>query len=243
MPANDSPTATATSCYPALEAGEVHVWLCPRHTREDSDKLRRDLLSRYAALPPQAWRFERGPWGKPVIANPAVPLEFNLSDSGDWLAFAVSAGVPLGVDLEQKQRARDVLRLARRFYHPGEIAALEQAQPGAACEALFYDLWTLKEAHVKCRGLALPPLLESVGFSCDEGGISRLGEEPDTSAYCLLRPRDDLRLALNVMLAPGQALRLRLLQLTASGPAPWPEPGLRAASQPLELLDGLPPTG
>ena len=61
---------------------------------------------------------------------------------------AVSDGAPVGVDIE-KQRAVDYLRLAERFFHPGETAYLLQA--GDPCEA-FFTLWTLKESYLKATG-------------------------------------------------------------------------------------------
>jgi len=137
----------------ALGADEVHLWLCPRGTA-GAEPLLRACLSRYAPRPPAAWRFTRNSNGKPAAAAAPRPLAFNLSHSHDRVAIAVTAGAPVGVDIEYCDPRRDLLRLARRFYHPEEVAALEQ-RDAVGCRDLFYDLWTVKEARIKARGGAL----------------------------------------------------------------------------------------
>ncbi len=210
-PAASAPPGAET---PALAAGDIHLWLC-HHTRVgSSDALRRELLSRYTGTAPGDWRFERGEWGRPALVDPPRPLDFNLSDSGEWLAFGISAGAPIGVDLEQRKARRDVMRLARRFFHPEEIAALEAAARDER-EALFYQLWTLKEAHVKCRGLALPPLLQEVGFTVENTAlgtalIRRIAASGDQSHYRLLAPLPGYSLAVN-WIDPAGPASVRLL--------------------------------
>ena len=57
----------------------------------------------------------------------------------------------LGADLEGV-RSVDHLGLARRYFHPNEVAAIERhADPQAA----FFQIWTLKEAVVKALGTGL----------------------------------------------------------------------------------------
>src|SRR5690606_35218364 len=47
-----------------------------RHQFLATRALCRWVLSRYAPVAPEAWRFETGPHGKPHIASPATPLWF-----------------------------------------------------------------------------------------------------------------------------------------------------------------------
>ncbi|MFV8817831.1 4'-phosphopantetheinyl transferase family protein [Haliea sp. E17] len=232
----------------SLPAGEIQVWLCARATIADSDQFRRQVLSRYCAVPPGDWQFSSGRWGKPDIAAPAAPLRFNLSHSGDWLAMAVAAGGALGIDLERIKPGRDVLRLARRFYHPLEIEALETRDP-AERDAAFHDLWTLKEAHVKCRGLALPPLLQQLAFACPEPGaiasdIARRDTAEDASVYALVDCLPGYRLALNWLRDASDSPEPVTLRLKAfvegEMKTPWPASGLRASTGSVELVDELP---
>jgi 4'-phosphopantetheinyl transferase len=189
----------------------------------NSDQFKREVLSRYAKVAPADWRFSRGEHGKPGLLDSPLPLDFNLSHSGDWLACAVTAGTAVGLDIEYCDPSRDLLKLARRFFQAREIAGL-QACTAAEQTVRFYDYWTLKEARIKARGQALGPGLESAGFQLDfpvgaEGvtGPGEIREDPEDLAtrayYCLLEPAADYRLAI-CWLPPAAVLpRLRLFEL------------------------------
>ncbi len=109
------------------------------------------------------WQFVLNEHGKPALAGAAHALDFNLSHSGDWLACAVTAGTPVGVDIEYCHPKRTTMKLARRFFRQEEVAALQVCSEAQQRDR-FYDFWTLKEAAVKARGEALVPGLEARGF-------------------------------------------------------------------------------
>jgi phosphopantetheinyl transferase len=192
----------------------AHCARLPR-TQEPAVSLTRALLrSELAArlsVPPQALLLHRGPHGKPCIDAPR-PLAFNLSHSGDWLVLAwhedAGAG-ELGVDLEHRQgRARDVLRLARRYFSPEEVRALEHLE-GESRELLFYRLWTLKEAWVKAHGLALAPLLRTMTFRLDATGIDAANHSEHAAGRFLhLEPDVDVLLSVCVLDAGERALQI-----------------------------------
>jgi phosphopantetheinyl transferase len=72
--------------------------------------------------------FTRSQKGKPHLAWPSsVPLQFSLTHTGSLLGCAVSAGAAVGLDCEESSRhtRRDPLGLARRYFHPREIADCE----------------------------------------------------------------------------------------------------------------------
>lgn len=85
----------------------------------------------------------REPGGKPYF--PATPwLHCSVSHSGEiWLCACSTA--PVGVDIQRIQPTREAA-LARRFFHPDEIAWLDANPDG------FFRLWTAKEACVKLTG-------------------------------------------------------------------------------------------
>lgn len=120
------------------------------------------------SVEPQALDFVAGPHGKPALLDPPRPITFNLSHSGDWAVLAwhmAGDAAPLGVDIEQhRPGARDVMRLARRYFSRAELQSLEDLA-GEARDMLFYRLWTLKEAWVKAHGLALAPQLGAIAFA------------------------------------------------------------------------------
>lgn len=131
-------------------------------------------LAAALCVAPSSLTFVTGRHGKPELIDPPQPLAFNLSHSGHWVVLAWHTGrdaLPLGVDVEQRSAGRrDVMRLARRYFSRPEQLSLE-ALVGDAREALFYRLWTLKEAWVKAHGLALAPQLGAVSFSLHEGTL------------------------------------------------------------------------
>lgn len=72
------------------------------------------------------------------------------------------------------ERLRPVdLRLAERYFHPDEYAAL-LASPAAARAARFILLWTAKEAYVKALGLGLQRELSTFAVLSDHDGQLQL---------------------------------------------------------------------
>ncbi len=180
-----------------LAAGEVHLWLCRGPTLEDSDQLKRRLLSRYAAVAPEDWRFAVGEHGKPFLVDPPLPLAFNLSHSREWMACAIGIDAEMGVDLEYCDPGRAVMRLARRYFAAGEVADLEGMDREQRRER-FYDYWTLKEAWIKARGSTLARELDAAEFAFTEAGSIELRRPRERLAadFWLLGVAPAYRLAL-----------------------------------------------
>jgi 4'-phosphopantetheinyl transferase len=126
--------------------------------------LLRVALSRSTGVPPAAWVFGSHAGGKPCIVTPERHrnIEFNISHAHQLAACAISAA-PVGVDIEFIAAGRDVSGIARRFFAPQEIEALDAAEPGHA-HAMFHRLWTLKEAYLKGKGSGFPEELPSCRF-------------------------------------------------------------------------------
>lgn len=114
------------------------------------------LLSRYLHQPPQAINFHYGVHGKPELAvqNPAKPLFFNSSDSHELALFAVCQEESVGIDIEFMRSDVEVLEIAQRFFSPYEYQLLEN-QPTDQQFAIFFKIWTLKEAFIKAIGMGL----------------------------------------------------------------------------------------
>jgi 4'-phosphopantetheinyl transferase len=210
----------------SLGVQDVHLWLCSRDRVTDSDEFKRLVLSRYASVVPSDWQFALNGQGKPSLVGSAYALDFNLSHTGDWLVCAVTAGTPVGVDLEFCNPNREVMKLARRFFRLEEVAAL-QVSSEAQHNDRFYDFWTLKEAAVKARGEALVPGLESRGFvlTFQAGSVLEKGrivvttpDDADTAQYCLLDPLPKYRLAICWLAgAPLGPPQLKLFELREGG--------------------------
>jgi 4'-phosphopantetheinyl transferase len=134
--------------------------------------LLRLALSRFAAVDPRAWTFAAEAFGRPVIAGPASapPLTFSLSHTNGLVACAVAHNRAVGVDVEWQARGTDSLAIAAQFFSVVEVAWL-RAQPPEQQSQNFLQLWTLKEAYLKARGVGLALPLDGFSFVPDGADI------------------------------------------------------------------------
>lgn len=95
---------------------------------------------------------------------------FNISHTDGLVALAI-ARAPIGVDVEWLARPGRTVELAERYFAPAEVAAL-RALPEARRRDRFFDLWTLKEAYIKARGLGLAIPLDSFAFSLEHDAVA-----------------------------------------------------------------------
>lgn len=93
-------------------------------------------------------------------------LHLNLSHSHGLVGVAI-ASVPVGLDLEWP-KPRTSLERAARVFAPEEGRYLDSL-PAAERQAVFYTLWTLKEAACKAVGLSILPTLKRAHFDLVAG--------------------------------------------------------------------------
>ena len=172
----------------ALGPGEIHLWLAlrgdgplidigsaglstdeiarARRLQRPADRelfllahaMLRDVLARYLSVMPIQIVLKSAANGKPFLADShCTDLRFNLSHSGDAVLCALTRGREIGVDIEAAAPREDLLSIARHFFAPDECTALA-ARSGDDRLALFYLLWTRKEAYLKAcgKGLSYP---------------------------------------------------------------------------------------
>jgi len=145
-----------------------------RHQHLVARALVRATLSRYAAVPPEAWSFRPNRYGRPEIAGPIqTPLRFNLSHTRGLVVCAVAWNREVGVDVENLERPGDYVHLAKRFFAPSEAAHVASL-PVERQRDVFFAYWTLKESYIKARGMGLALPLGDFAF--------RLGD-PVTIAF------------------------------------------------------------
>ncbi len=173
---------TAADFLPArppqtLRKSEIHLWFYPRWNGTSravaESPVIRDLLAGYLGCAPSDLPIERDRHGKPRLAE--AGLQFNISHSAGAVLVGLSREQPLGVDLELSRRSRPVLDLARRYFDPGETAAL-MALPESRQQAAFLGLWSCKEALLKALGRGIAFGLHRVVFALDAatGAVTRL---------------------------------------------------------------------
>lgn len=107
---------------------------------------------------PTAWRFGRGPFGKPNVAGGGPA--FSLSHTSGMAGCAVAAMGDIGFDVERWDRPINLVTME------AVLAAAEKAELEALNEPVqrrrFFELWTAKEAAAKACGRGLSAGLKTV---------------------------------------------------------------------------------
>jgi 4'-phosphopantetheinyl transferase len=130
-------------------------------------------LSRYAEVPPEGWLFVANSHGRPRI-HPAMgipTLHFNLSNARELIACIVTTSQDAGVDVENARRLQNPISLAEHCFSQSEIRELHKA-PQEHQHRKFFEIWTLKEAYIKARGMGLAIPLDQFWFSLNGEAIS-----------------------------------------------------------------------
>ena len=127
------------------------------------------LLSKYAIakvfeISSDEIRVEKNKYGKPHVVGKRG-VHFNISHSGDYVVCAV-AGSPVGIDVQEIKGGS--LDIADRFFSQEEKDALSMCE-GDAKRKLFYEIWSLKEAYIKCIGMGLSKPLDEFGVVKESG--------------------------------------------------------------------------
>ncbi|MCD8231379.1 MAG: 4'-phosphopantetheinyl transferase superfamily protein [Clostridiales bacterium] len=140
----------------------IYIYSWSSEKEIPSHELLRRALGRYLERKVEAITVCRDDeFGKPYIAE-LPDVHFSISHSGGFWACAVS-DVEVGLDLQEVKTAREE-KLARRFFHPSEIAWLE----GHGFNE-FFRLWAYKESYVKYTGAGLRDGLDY--FSVVDGDL------------------------------------------------------------------------
>ena len=181
--------------------------------------LLRTVLSHYRpAIRPADWSFEVNAYGRPAIASGLnAQLCFNLSHSRGMIALLVAEFSEIGVDVEWRDRAVDAVDLADQVFARAETSDLQSLLASRRRDR-FFDLWTLKEAYTKARGMGLSIPLSDIAFRFDEDGrltvtfASSLDETPSRWRFWCLGNAVGFSLA--IAAAGGPALNVRLFEGT-----------------------------
>lgn len=123
----DVPPGTAARCRDVLDDGE--------RTRAGAFRSQRDrqrftvahgalriLADLVLDTRPGTLTWIPGRHGKPELAPPWSGLHTSLSHSGDMIALAVSAGRPVGADIQHLVPGLDTVALSARFFPPDEAS-------------------------------------------------------------------------------------------------------------------------
>lgn len=128
----------------------------------------RETVAAFCDCEPSALVVSIGEDGKPVVRD--SPVAFNLSHSGDVAVLGVASMSEIGVDVERFDRSVEYIALARRYFAPSEVSAMEALdKEDVAQRELFFRLWTSKEAAMKAtgEGLRIDPRLIEVRLNAE----------------------------------------------------------------------------
>lgn len=165
-----------------LRPFHIHLWRV-HHSPADkvnSLELCKPLLKAYLG---ESFQIVRNKQGKPTAwtdDNEPHPIQFNITHSGDLFFIAFIRDHHIGIDVERRATKRPWSALAKRFFAEPEFEQLHQT-PSAEQEDFFYELWTLKEALIKCLGISIFTGLERARFSIEASQINLMNPSPDDS--------------------------------------------------------------
>jgi 4'-phosphopantetheinyl transferase len=182
--------------------------------------LLRAMLQHFVGGPASAWRFVADRHGKPSLAPDfgLSRLEFNISHTRGAVACGMVLDRQIGVDIEDRQRTLCHLQIADGHFAPAEIAHLRSV-PSEQQQALFYRLWTLKEAYIKAIGSGLSAPLDRFAFAL---APIRIGFESgfDDDAACWqfesCDPTEHHTLSIAIRRSAGNPVTVLTDQVTAS---------------------------
>jgi 4'-phosphopantetheinyl transferase len=129
-----------------------------------SHGLLRLTLAHYVDADARELRFTRSPLGRPELdARGLMPIRFNLSHTDGLVGCVVARSADCGIDVESLGSI-EYLDLVARVLAPTEYAALLALDEEDRRDR-FLEIWTLKEAYLKARGLGLSCPLRDIAFS------------------------------------------------------------------------------
>ena len=159
---DDSPLSLHAAA--AVLCENEHARAARFHFASDRDRwmrcraLLRLALGERLGMPAANVRFHIQENGKPALDSKpeqGSALQFNLSHSGPLMALALGSG-PVGVDIECWTPVLPAGEVSAHAFRPEEHEAIVlHSEP----LRYFLELWTAKEAVMKCtgQGLSLPP--------------------------------------------------------------------------------------
>lgn len=165
------PQEAAAACLTSeerLRVGRFRFFEDARHWTACRANLRK-ILGEAIHLPPDEVPLVLSKFGKPTLAPPFDSIHFNLSHSPDLAVVALGVDGPVGIDLENLERAKELLECESTFCHPQEIQSLPDEASLRARQLL--RIWTAKEAVLKALGTGLshPPESTRIDFSGTTG--------------------------------------------------------------------------
>jgi len=116
----------------------------------------RSILAKYICVTPKAINLNYTSHGKPLLdpKQNSLRLHFNVSHTHQCILYAITKNIEIGIDVEYLKHDVDYQGMAKNFFSAYEYQTLIKAKAEQQ-SALFYQIWTCKEAFIKAIGLGL----------------------------------------------------------------------------------------
>jgi 4'-phosphopantetheinyl transferase len=207
-------------CREERDRAARFVRSCDRCHYTAAHALLRVMLSSFAAVPAQMWRFRVEPRGRPEIVPglSAIPLRFSLSHTDRLVAAAVTLRRPIGLDVEALDRSGVDMDGVIRFFAAEEIAFLKRCASEQRWQA-FFEIWTMKEAFVKATGLGLSLPLDQFAVTLEPYRLLSAPSEWGSAGlwqFRVLQPSPMHRMAVAARAGSASALRFAASRVAAS---------------------------
>jgi len=136
--------------------------------------LKRRVLEHHTGIDAREWTFVKGEHGRPEPSgeSSARGLRFNISHTEGLVACVVHGMQDCGIDVEYRNRRASLEPLMRRCFTPEER---QWIGTGVEERRRFFQLWTLKEAYIKARGMGMALPLQGFWFADPQANDGRLG--------------------------------------------------------------------
>ena len=136
----------------------------------------RQALAAELGRPAGSLAFIRSNRGRPALAGAGPPtLDFNVAHSGDYALIAWSRQRRVGVDIEVLRPDWDWRPLGRMVLGVEDARRIDAALDDIQRAALFFAVWTAKEALLKAEGRGITAGLDGFSVLSGDGDRPRLG--------------------------------------------------------------------
>lgn len=138
--------------------------------------LLRLALGKMLGRDPRSLGFSSTGNGKPILGPGQGPgtIHFNLGHSHGMGVLAIATHAEVGVDIERLREISEWKSLARRYFHPEEVAHLDGLADDQDRLEAFFHAWTRKEAFLKATGAGIGFGLDRVRVTLGKAAPARL---------------------------------------------------------------------
>lgn len=171
----------------------------------------RVLLSRYIDIEPTDVTFYCNDYGKPFLGNANKDIQFNVSHSGNYGLIAITEKSPVGVDIEKINPDFASIEIAKKYYSQTENELLNNENSKDKIK-VFFNIWSRKEAYIKCFGEGLSIPLNEFSISTDSNNPTILNYHKK-SEYGFLYNLDIDPSYSSALMVLGKEKRIKIFKL------------------------------